>query len=352
MTPVRDRTHLSRARADYYTSAETGVNTRALETTLWNPFPHGPPSDIVRARRLQRHNPGTSSGSECTLDDWHPVLLARDLRRKPLSVCLFGVNYVLFRTRSGHIGALLDCCPHRHMRLSLGHVEGEQIICPYHGWRLSPSGAAQTPTRCEFVASGATLLRLPSTITPSGEETGNGRSAADPYPGRLPCRSFRLPHCEGAGRNPVRQLHQSSTAFAHWKFGYDLKTLNNIEHTVTNQGDHTLIEVAGPQKALPWLLEAATGVRSGDTFRIRYQTFYRPLRAEFEWWWEDAATQQDRGFHFKEIAYFMQVEKQRAAADLLFLEQAGAWAFRLESHDGGGHVAGYRLRDQHRRVAG
>jgi phenylpropionate dioxygenase-like ring-hydroxylating dioxygenase large terminal subunit len=248
-----------------------------------------------------------------TLDDWHPVLLARDLRGKPLCVCLFGVNYVLFRTRSGRIGALLDCCPHRHMRLSLGRVEGEQIICPYHGWRLSPSGAAQTPARCDSDVQGEALdvaehdnaiwVKRPATARSLPSLVPDGFHAV-----HSACRLVKAP-VEILFDNFTEVEH---TAFAHWKFGYDLKALSDIEHTVTNKGDHTLIEVAGPQKALPWLLEAAGGVRSGDTFRIRYQTFYRPLRAEFEWWWEAAATQKDRGLHFKEIAYFMQVDKTNA----------------------------------------
>jgi vanillate O-demethylase monooxygenase subunit len=247
------------------------------------------------------------------LDEWHPVLLARHLRSKPVSVRLFGVDYVLFRTRSGRIGALVDRCPHRHMRLSLGCVEGEQIICPYHGWRLSTSGAAQTPTRCESDVKGDTLDAAEHDNTIWVKRPGPARALPSLvpdgfHPVHSTCRLVKAP-VEILFDNFTEVEH---TAFAHWKFGYDLKTLSDIEHRVTHQADHTLIEVAGPQKALPWLLEATTGVRSGDIFRIRYQTFYSPLRAEFEWWWEAAATRQDRGFHFKEIAYFMQIDNTNA----------------------------------------
>ena len=54
------------------------------------------------------------------LNHWHPILPARQLRRRPVAVRLHGTDIVLFRTTSGQIGALEDRCPHRRMKLSLG----------------------------------------------------------------------------------------------------------------------------------------------------------------------------------------------------------------------------------------
>lgn len=42
------------------------------------------------------------------LEHWHPVLAARELGRKPVAVRLCGRNLVLFRTKSGSVGALED----------------------------------------------------------------------------------------------------------------------------------------------------------------------------------------------------------------------------------------------------
>lgn len=71
--------------------------------------------------------------------DWHPVLRARKLGRKPVRVMLQGQALVLFRTERG-IAALRDMCPHRAASLSGGRVVGGEVECPYHGWRFNGEG--------------------------------------------------------------------------------------------------------------------------------------------------------------------------------------------------------------------
>src|ERR687885_2864467 len=78
------------------------------------------------------------------LDHWHPVLLSRRLRRKPVGVRLAGRPIVLFRTPDG-VGALNDVCPHRRMRLSAGRVIGDRLQCSYHGWTFDACGQGESP---------------------------------------------------------------------------------------------------------------------------------------------------------------------------------------------------------------
>ena len=80
-----------------------------------------------------------------TLDHWHPILPARQLRSRPVAVRLHGTDIVLFRTSAGQIGALEDRCPHRRMKLSLGAVVNDRLQCTYHGWTYDCSGAGQSP---------------------------------------------------------------------------------------------------------------------------------------------------------------------------------------------------------------
>src|SRR5581483_1805650 len=86
-------------------------------------------------------------------DHWHPVLSAQKLRRRPTAVRLHGTNLVLFRTSSGPIGALEDCCPHRRMKLSLGRVLGDRLECPYHGWTFGCRGDGRSPSTPRLRAS-------------------------------------------------------------------------------------------------------------------------------------------------------------------------------------------------------
>ena len=73
-------------------------------------------------------------------NQWTPVLIARDLRTKPVQVRVGGTNVALFRA-DGRVGALLDSCPHRGVALSLGKVENGCLVCPFHGWEFKGDGA-------------------------------------------------------------------------------------------------------------------------------------------------------------------------------------------------------------------
>ncbi len=73
---------------------------------------------------------------------WQPVALGRDLVPGKISnVVLLGVHLVVWRGVSGAIGAIHDRCPHRGARFGIGSVHGDEIACPYHGWRFAGSGA-------------------------------------------------------------------------------------------------------------------------------------------------------------------------------------------------------------------
>jgi phenylpropionate dioxygenase-like ring-hydroxylating dioxygenase large terminal subunit len=74
------------------------------------------------------------------LHDWHVVAAAAQLREgKPLAVRLLDEDVVLWRV-GGAIAAWRDLCVHRGTRLSLGRVEGQHLICPYHGWTYNQDG--------------------------------------------------------------------------------------------------------------------------------------------------------------------------------------------------------------------
>jgi phenylpropionate dioxygenase-like ring-hydroxylating dioxygenase large terminal subunit len=70
---------------------------------------------------------------------WQAVELSRNLRTKPVRVYFDGQPIVLFRTAKG-VEALIDRCPHRLVELSKGRIVGDDIECPYHGWRFSGKG--------------------------------------------------------------------------------------------------------------------------------------------------------------------------------------------------------------------
>ena len=71
---------------------------------------------------------------------WHPVAFSRDLEDRPVHADLLGEALVLWRGPDGQPRADSDLCVHRGTALSLGWITGDELVCPYHGWRYGPDG--------------------------------------------------------------------------------------------------------------------------------------------------------------------------------------------------------------------
>ncbi|MBO0731485.1 MAG: aromatic ring-hydroxylating dioxygenase subunit alpha [Acidimicrobiaceae bacterium] len=73
---------------------------------------------------------------------WHPVATVAELDAAGgiLATRLLDRDLVLARLADGSLALLVDRCPHRSTRLSVGWVEGASIRCAYHGWRWDAGG--------------------------------------------------------------------------------------------------------------------------------------------------------------------------------------------------------------------
>jgi len=71
---------------------------------------------------------------------WYPVAFSREVTAAPFAARLLDERVVLYRLTDGTVAAARDICFHRGVPLSLGHVEGDEIICKYHGLRYAPDG--------------------------------------------------------------------------------------------------------------------------------------------------------------------------------------------------------------------
>jgi phenylpropionate dioxygenase-like ring-hydroxylating dioxygenase large terminal subunit len=104
--------------------------------------------------RESRH-PGAIPDHRALRECWHPVGFAKELSDQPRRVVVLGEPVVLWRDGAGAVRALRDICIHRGTALSLGRIDGDQLICPYHGWRYAADG------RCVAIPQLADPSRVP-----------------------------------------------------------------------------------------------------------------------------------------------------------------------------------------------
>ena len=71
---------------------------------------------------------------------WWVAARRDEITMEPLARWLLELPIVLYRTAEGEPVALDNRCPHRWAPLSRGRVEGENIVCPYHGMQFAKDG--------------------------------------------------------------------------------------------------------------------------------------------------------------------------------------------------------------------
>ena len=75
---------------------------------------------------------------------WFVAARAMAVGRVPIRTFMFGAPVVLVRGGSGNILALEDRCPDRGVPLSAGRLEGNSLVCRYHGWAFGVDGHCTT----------------------------------------------------------------------------------------------------------------------------------------------------------------------------------------------------------------
>ena len=242
------------------------------------------------------------------LDSWYPIYPARRLGKKPVALKRLNRELVLFRTPSGAVGALSDCCPHRGMRLSKGWVNGDRLVCPYHGWCFDAAGNGESP--------GSPKLSVQADNLAAIEHRGIIWIKDRNGPGALPPLEFDgyelLYTAYFPMKAPVEALMENFTEIehtgtAHWQFGYFQDRMSEVTVESEVVGDAVRTRTAGPQMRLWFLTEWTMGMHTGDCLKFDWLTHFGPLHTSADFWWEDPRTQQVRPCRFKEIAFFVPV---------------------------------------------
>jgi phenylpropionate dioxygenase-like ring-hydroxylating dioxygenase large terminal subunit len=121
-------------------------------------------------------------------NEWWVAATSNEITDQPKQRWILDLPVVLYRKQDGAVVALDDRCPHRWAPLSRGWVEGDDIVCGYHGFRYGPEGACvKVPTQAAKPAR-ARVRAYPVTERPplvwvwTGDPARSGDSAPPDIP--------------------------------------------------------------------------------------------------------------------------------------------------------------------------
>jgi phenylpropionate dioxygenase-like ring-hydroxylating dioxygenase large terminal subunit len=93
---------------------------------------------------------------------WYAAGRSVDFARTLRPVTLLDEAVVVYRTDAGAPVALEDACPHRKLPLSKGELQGDRVICGYHGLTFDRSGRCVAAPTQAAVPSAAKVRSYPA----------------------------------------------------------------------------------------------------------------------------------------------------------------------------------------------
>lgn len=252
-------------------------------------------------------DPARDGSERDRLRFWHPVLRSDTLRPGCAdAVEVAGRKLALFRTRAGQLGAIVDECAHRRMKLSLGKVEDDRLICPYHGWSFTRDGAGESPS--------APKMHACVTSYDCAESAGviwvKARGAAQPLPS-IVMNGWTF---VGALFKPVRAPLElvidnfgeiEHTIATHADFGIERARAAEAVVQIESIEDALTVRNSGPAKMPPFDTRFAVWVRPGDLFHSNYTFRFDPPRSSVDHFWTNGTTGQERLLKYHIVHYFV-----------------------------------------------
>lgn len=259
------------------------------------------------------------------LDHWNPVLLSRELKKKPVCIQLDGRPIALYREASGRIGAVNDVCPHRRMSLALGRVEQDRLVCPYHGWSFNGRGEGESP--------GTPKLRCQTDCYDVREEHDaiwvRGAGAAGEFPSFPTEGFFRICEHRHIVKAPIEVVidnfvEMEHTGATHTVFGYDLARLSEVTMEVSSNDAEVIVTSKGPPKPSPWFMRMLMGIKKDVVFHDNWVTRFSPAHNVHEHDWIDPHTGRVAWFRMKIVNLFAPADTDSTILTLLVYGKS-AW---------------------------
>ena len=95
-------------------------------------------------------------------DYWYPVAWSHQLKPgQVIPVVIWQTSIAIYRDTDGRVHAIENACPHKGVELHLGAVQGDRLVCPYHGWEFNGNG------QCVNIPYFPPDQKLPCAVAPS-----------------------------------------------------------------------------------------------------------------------------------------------------------------------------------------
>ena len=85
------------------------------------------------------------------MNAWYAAGWDAEIKHALLPRTICGKQVVMYRKANGEVAALEDACWHRLVPLSRGRLDGDTLVCGYHGFKYNAQG------RCTFMPSQETI---------------------------------------------------------------------------------------------------------------------------------------------------------------------------------------------------
>ena len=243
--------------------------------------------DRIRSAALHAQQALADERTPFVRNAWYVAARADEVSRQPLARRLLNVPVVLYRLLDGSAVALEDRCAHRSFPLSRGTLDGDDIVCGYHGARYDGQGRCRLVPSQQQVPPGALVRDFP--LVEAGQWIWiwiGDRAAADPslvphQPWMDDAAWISSTECMHLKGSYVR-LHENLLDLTHLSFLHantfgtpDYATAPFESQLDEAAGVFTLLRSVVPTR-LPPLWARPTGLEGVDAARIAESTFLSP----------------------------------------------------------------------------
>jgi len=248
-------------------------------------------------------------------DHWHPILQSEQLKDSAVAgVRLAGEDIVLYRDSHGAVGALVDHCPHRRMKLSLGKVYHDKLQCGYHGWTFDPRGNGESPATPKLYACARHFE-----VTEQYDAIWvRNAGAATQFPKFDVEGHYNVCNLSHRVKAPLELTVDNfceieHTPTTHAFFGYPLERMHEVE--VEFQPTDTSVRVInrGPRKRISLFLRRLVGIGNDYLFMDDWTTYFSPVYSVYDHWWQCPSTGKESMVRWRLYIFFVPIDACQTA---------------------------------------